>query len=119
MDQIDLVASDAEALARRRGLAAARRTREADRRLLLRKLVRTERQADELRGWIARQTADVRISSEMLRMVDWAKAQLVRLEDFLDPSSLSRLLNTRNLFPEVDDLVDPLGEPPPQRPWGR
>jgi len=55
----------------------------------------------------------------MQRMVDWVKAELVGLEEFLDPSRLSRLLHTRNLFPEGDDLVDPLGEPPPRHPWGR
>ena len=120
MNQIDLVvANDAEELTRRRGLAAARRTREAERTLLLRKLVRMERQADQLRGWIAQRKADVGTSSEMQRMVDWVKAELVGLEEFLDPSKLSRLLHTRNLFPEVDDLVDPLGEPPPRHPWGR
>ena len=87
MNQINLVvADDADDLTRRRGLAAARRTRETERTLLLRKLVRMERQG---------------------------------LEECLDPSRLSRLLHTRNLFPEVDDLVDPLGEPPPRRPWGR
>jgi len=120
MNQIDLVvANDAEELTSRRGLAAARRTREAERTLLLRKLVRMERQADQLRGWIAQRKADVGASSEMQRMVDWVKAELVGLEEFLDPSRLSRLFHTRNLFPEVDDLVDTLGEPPPRRPWGR
>ena len=120
MNQIDLVvANDAEELTRRRGLAAARRTREAERTLLLRKLVRMERQADQLRGWIAQRKADVGASSEMQRMVDWVKAELVGLEELLDPSKLSRLLHTRNLFPERDDLVDALGEPPPRHPWGR
>jgi hypothetical protein len=114
-----VVANDAEDLTRRRGLAVARRTRETERTLLLRKLVRMERQADQLRGWIAQRKADVGASSEMQRMVDWVKAELVGLEEFLDPSRLSRLLHTRNLFPEVDDLVDPLGEPPPRHPWGR
>jgi hypothetical protein len=119
MNQIGLVASDAEELARRRGLAAARRTRETERTLLLRKLVRMERQADQLRGWIAQRKADVGVSPEMQRMLDWATAELVEIERFLDLSRLSRLLHTRNLFPEVDDLVDPLGEPPPRRPLGR
>jgi hypothetical protein len=119
MNQIGLVASDAEELARRRGLAAARRTRETERTLLLRKLVRMERQADQLRGWIAQRKADVGVSPEMQRMLDWATAELLEIERFLDLSRLSRLLHTRNLFPEVDDLVDPLGEPPPRRPLGR
>src|SRR6202049_3948676 len=102
MNQIDLVvANDAEELTSRRGLAAARRTREAERTLLLRKLVRVERQADQLRGWIAQREADVWTSPEMRRMVDWVKAELVVLEEFLDPLKLSQLLQTRNLFPAV------------------
>jgi hypothetical protein len=120
MNQIDLVvANDAEELTRRRGLAAARRTRETERTLLLRKLVRMERQADQLRGWIAQRKADVGASSELQRMVDWVKAELAGLEEFLNPSRLSQLLQTRNLFPKDDDLFDPLGEPPPKRPLGR
>ena len=119
MNQISLIPSDVAELARRRGLAATRRTREAERTSLLRKLVRMERQAGQLSGWVAQREADVETSPEIQRMVDWVKAELVGLEEFLDPSKLSRLLHTRNLFPEVDDLVDPLGEPPPRRPLGR
>jgi hypothetical protein len=119
MNQISLIPSDVAELARRRGLAAARRTREAERTSLLRKLVRMERQVGQLSGWVAQREADVQTSPEIQRMVDWVKAELVELEEFLDPSKLSRLLHARNLFPEVDDLVDPLGEPPPRRPLGR
>jgi hypothetical protein len=119
MNQISLIPSDVAELARRRGLAAARRARETERTSLLRKLARMERQAGQLRGWIAQREADVGTFPEMQRMVDWVKAELVGLEEFLDPSKLSRLLHTRNLFPEVDDLVDPLGDPPPRRPLGR
>jgi len=119
MNQLSPIPSDVAELARRRGLAAARRTRETERTLLIRKLARVERQADQSRGWIAQREADVWTSPEMRRMVDWVKAELVRLEEFLDPLKLSQLLQTRNLFPAVDDLVDPLGEPPPRHPWGR
>ena len=119
MNQISLIPSDVAELARRRGLAAARRTRETERTLLLRKLFRMERQAGHLRGWIAQWEADVEVSPEMRRMVDWVKAELVGLEEFLNPSRLSQLLQTRNLFPKDDDLFDPLGEPPRKRPLGR
>jgi hypothetical protein len=119
MNQISLIPNDVAELARRRALAAARRTREAERTSLVRKLVRMERQVDQLSGWVAQREADVEPSPEVQRMVDWVKAELAGLEEFLDPSKLSRLLHTRNLFPEVDDLVDPLGEPPPRRPLGR
>jgi hypothetical protein len=119
MNQISLIPSDVAELAHRRGLAAARRTRETERMLLLRKLFRMERQAGHLRGWIAQWEAGVEVSPEMQRMVDWVKAELLGLEEFLNPSRLSQLLQTRNLFPKVDDLFDPLGEPPPRRPLGR
>jgi hypothetical protein len=116
MNQISLMPSDVAELARRRGLAAARQTRGTERTLLLRKLIRMERQAHQLRGWIAQREADSGACPEMQRMVDWVKADLRGLEEFLDPSKLSQLLRARNLFPEV---ADPLGEPPPRRPFGR
>jgi hypothetical protein len=119
MNQTSLIPSDVAELARRRALAAARRTREAERTSLLRRLIRMERQADQLSGWIAQWDTDVETTPEIQRMVDWAKTELGRLEEFLDASNLSQLLHTRNLFPEVDDLVDPLGEPPLRIPLGR
>jgi hypothetical protein len=131
MHEISLIPSDVQELARRRALAAARLTRENERTELLRKLVRMEREAEQLRGWIAQRQADqlrgwtahrqaeVSASHEIQRMVDWAKAELAGLEAFLDPLKLSQLLIARNLFPEVDELVDPLGEPPPRSQWGR
>ena len=131
MHEISLIPSDVQELARRRALAAARLTRENERTELLRKLVRMEREAEQLRGWIAQRQADqlrgwtahrqaeVSASPEIQRMVDWAKTELAGLEAFLDPLKLSQLLIARNLFPEVDELVDPLGEPPPRSQWGR
>lgn len=48
-------------------------------------------------------------------MADWARAQLEALEAALDPVMLAAVLYARKLFPEVDELHDPLGEPPPER----
>jgi hypothetical protein len=45
---------------------------------------------------------------EPAAQADLVKAELVGLEELLDPSRLSQLLRTRNLFAEVDDLADPL-----------
>src|SRR5258708_36260897 len=101
MDQISLIPTDVAELARRRGLAAARQTREAERTLLFRKLVRMKRQADQLRGWIVQREADAGASPEIQRMVDWVKAELAGLDEFLDPSKLSGLIRARDLFPEV------------------
>jgi hypothetical protein len=119
MHEISLISSDVQELARRRALAAARLTRENERTELLRKLVRMEREAEQLRGRIAHRQAEASASPEMQRMVAWATAELAGLEAFLDPLKLSQLLIARNLFPEVDELVDPLGEPPPRDQWGR
>jgi hypothetical protein len=119
MNEMSPFPNDAENLGRRRGLAAARKTRESERTLLLQKIARTSRQATELRGWIAQWGAIEGMSPEIERMVDWARARLSVMDNFLNPSTLARELHTRNLFPEVDDLVDPLGEPPPRRPLGR
>jgi hypothetical protein len=131
MNEIGLIPSHVQELARRRALAAARLTRENERTELLQKLVRMEGEAEQLRGWIAQRQADhlpgwtahrqaeVRASPEIQRLVDWAKAELAGLEGFLDPLKLSQLLIARNLFPAVDELVDPLGEPPPRSQWGQ
>jgi 16S rRNA C967 or C1407 C5-methylase (RsmB/RsmF family) len=119
MNEMSPFTNEAEQLGRRREMAIARKTREAERTSLLQKLVRTERQATQLREWIAQRKVDDAPPSEVQRMVEWAQARLSAIEEFLNPLALSRQLHTRNLFPEVDDLVDPLGEPPPLRPWGR
>jgi hypothetical protein len=108
-------------LERRRGLAKARRERESERKALLGKLMRAERQAAQLRDWMARYeevavpgaAADVDLS----RMIGWARDRLATLEAVLDPLKLTEELRTRKLFPEIDELHDPLGEPPPEPRW--
>jgi hypothetical protein len=112
--------SDAQELARRRTLLSARQNREAERTSLLAKLIETERKATELREWVALQESRGSTRSpEMQRLLDWAKANLSDMEQFLVPAELTQLLRAQNLFPQVDELVDPLGDPPPFRPWGR
>jgi hypothetical protein len=39
------------------------------------------------------------------------------LEAILDPTKLAEELSARELFPELDKLHDPLGEPPPEQRW--
>lgn len=81
--------SEAEykALERRRDLAKARCEREAERKRLLNKLVRFEREVAQLRNWQARyeQHAGTEANEDLDRM--------------------------------IDELFDPLGEPPEQRRW--
>jgi hypothetical protein len=108
-------------LGRRRGLAMARGERESQRKVLLGKLIRTEHRADQLRRWIAGQQPRIAAmpDPELTRMLEWARAELAALEAIVDPVQLAETLRERELFPKVDRLADPLGEPPPQLPWGR
>ncbi len=118
MHQTNGLEIDQDDLRQRRELAKARYSREAERNALLDTLINTANQAERLRGWIATQ-AKSRQPAEMSRMLDWARAELAALEAVAAPARLAALLRQRDLFPEVDRLVDPLGEPPSQRPWGR
>jgi len=111
--------AERQELVRRHGLAKARRERESSRKSLLSKLTRTERQAAQLREWIStyEQRAKERSYPDLDRMLCWARDRLSAFEAVLDPSKLANELSTRKLFPEVDELHDPLGEPPPERRW--
>ena len=120
MNKAAVALSDVQELARRRTLLSARQNRETERTSLLAKLIETERKATELREWVALQESRGGARSpEMQRLLDWAKANLSDMEQFPVPAELTQLLRTQNLFPEVDELADPLGDPPPRRLWGR
>lgn len=51
-------------------------------------------------------------------MLEWTALQLAELDLLLDPDRLSETLRERALFPELDSLDDPLGEPIGRRIWG-
>lgn len=115
----ELEEAECRELNRRRGLVKARRERESHRKALLSKLIRTERQAAQLRAWLANQESNMARNPDpdLARMLDWAREQLASLDSVLDPIKLVDDLRTRKLFPETDELHDPIGEPPPERPW--
>lgn len=77
---------------RRHRLVKARRERESHRKALLSKLIRTERQASQLRSWLANQESNIaRIPDpDLARMMDWAREQLALLDAVLDPSPSRR-----------------------------
>jgi hypothetical protein len=106
-------------LEKRWRLARARREREKERRVVLNKLIRKERYVAQLRAWIA--AYKIRVASkatpDLDRMLAWAQAQLVEFEIANDPGRLVEVLRAGKLFPEVDELQDPLGEPPAERLW--
>jgi hypothetical protein len=117
----DPLSLDRVELERRRTLARLRNTREFERKKLLARLLRAEQRAVQLRRWIARVADDREANedSDLGRLLLWSRAELANLENSLRPSSISEALRQSNLFPENDELHDPLGDPPPQRPWGR
>jgi hypothetical protein len=104
-------------LERRRDLANARRHREGERKRLLQKLIRTEQQVAQLRNWIAthKDRGVIGANTDTDRMFEWVLERLAALEAVLDPINLAEELRVRKLFPESDELHDPLGDPPPEK----
>ncbi len=118
-EQNERAEAERQELARRRGLVKARRDRESNRKSLISKLMRTERQAAQLRDWISSYERRSRAepNAELLRMMGWARDRLSSLEAIIDPGKVATELRERKLFPEVDELHDPLGDPPESRWW--
>jgi hypothetical protein len=106
-------------LDRRRELAKARHARENSRESLLRELSRNARRAKDLRQWLRdAETAGAEVAlPDVVRMLDWVRAKLANLERSLTLTRLDELLRENELFPETDNLHDPLGDPPPRRGW--
>jgi hypothetical protein len=117
----DLLSLDRVELERRRALSRFRNTREFERKKLLTRLLRAEQRAVQLRQWISgiASSEDIPEHSDLGRLLTWTRAELMNLENSIHPSSIADALRQSNLFPEHDELHDPLGDPPPRRPWGR
>ncbi|TPN39363.1 hypothetical protein FKO01_04175 [Mesorhizobium sp. B2-3-3] len=107
-------------MARRRELHKQREEREGKRLGFLRSLADYQREAADLRTTIANATELLpQASSEYLRMIAWAEHRLAHLEAQNQLEVLTSNLQEQNLFPELDDLHDPEGDPPPPRySWG-
>jgi len=86
-----------------------------------RRIARTQREIEMLRRWIERDQINGgdAVTGNVGRMAAWVQARLMALEESIAVDNVDRLLASRNLFPEIDDLIDPLGEPPkePQYSW--
>jgi hypothetical protein len=104
-------------LALRRGLAKKRKEREEQRIAYLRELVQLQREAADIKGWLASlpEGAVAESSSELGRMLLWAKERLCYLEARTTVKAAAAQLEGKSLFPEVDELHDPLGDPPEPR----
>lgn len=83
----------------------------------LRELVRLQREAADIRSWLASLPAHVRADSttELGRMLLWARERLDDLERRTTVDAAAVELKGKSLFPEVDELHDPLGDPPEPR----
>ncbi|MCB8883998.1 hypothetical protein ACELLULO517_27420 [Acidisoma cellulosilytica] len=107
-------------LERRYGLAKKRKEREDRRVAYLRELVQLQREAGEIRAWLATvpHGAEEESSTELGRMLIWANERLLDLDERTTIKAAATQFEELALFPEVDDLHDPLGEPPARRyPW--
>jgi hypothetical protein len=104
-------------LARRHDLAKKRREREERRIAYLRELVQLQREAGDIKRWLASLPDGVMADSltELGRMVLWARERLGDLEGRTTVKAALVQVQGMALFPEVDDLHDPLGDPPAQR----
>lgn len=103
-------------MAHRRELVEKRGKREHERLEFLNALADDRRQIADLSATIALipdKNLDER--AEYLRMLEWARARLYELEVRTSIDAVHQRLLDRNLFPELDDLHDPEGDPPPKQ----
>lgn len=102
-------------LQRRRLLAARRVERERRRMELLESCMSGLNKATQLREWMQRLADGRQVEPTVQRMLKWAHGQASLLEAKaaaeMDQAGLG------DLFPETDDLHDPLGDPAPRHPW--
>ena len=102
-----------EELSRRRDLARQRKEREDKRLSYVRSVMDMSDEADRLRRWLDRpEVKRGAAGTDYASLVAWVKQRISNLDDTLDPSHIDGDLRAKKLFPEVDDLGDPLGEPP-------
>ncbi len=107
-------------LARRRELAKKRDEREEQRVSFLRELVRVQREAADIKSWLGSLPECTRAdsSAELERMLVWANERLKNLEARTCLRAAVAQLEVKSLFPEMDELHDPLGNPPePKYRW--
>jgi hypothetical protein len=103
--------------ARRHALARQRAEREKKREAFLDQLMELRREVDALEAWLARTGPTSELTGSHARLVGWATARLETLRQRLDPSQISAALDANKLFPEPDELHDPLGEPDDPQGW--
>lgn len=101
-------------LSRRRDLAKKRKEREEARIAHLRELVQLQREAADIKEWLGSLPPEAVAdnATELGRMVVWAQARLTALQAKTTVDGAAVKLEGKALFPDVDELHDPLGDPP-------
>jgi hypothetical protein len=103
----------------RRLMAKARAEREEKRTEYLGRILRMKKEAEEIRSWLDSLAREDRpaANTDIERMIAWTRERLAHLELKSSLGAVVAALEGKTLFPEPDDLHDPLGEPPPQSRW--
>jgi hypothetical protein len=106
-------------LSRRRDLKRRRAEREKDRLTYLNEVMELEREIEELRQWVtaAKPKAECVPASDFARLFNWAQQRLNVLVEKVTLERLEGDLQAKRLFPETDDLHDPLGDPSETEGW--
>jgi hypothetical protein len=98
-------------LQRRREKARLRRERETKRLEFLANLADQQRELARLTDWLATSLGQDS-STNLTRMNEWVRDRLATLQSALEPTGLEASLQKQQLFPDIDPLHDPEGEPP-------
>lgn len=98
-----------ERMSRIRARARARDEREEQRQKVLDELVAISAEADKLRIWLTELNRWLPRpdTEDLTRFVEWARDRLNYLEHAVNPDVIAQSLKERELFPEVDLLIDP------------
>jgi hypothetical protein len=98
---------------RRCELAKKRDQREEKRISYLKELVRLQLEAADIRKWLSTLpvSAAEETDTDLGRMLRWAETRAEHLEAKTTVEAASVQLDGKSLFPEFDELADPLGDP--------
>jgi hypothetical protein len=94
---------------RLRSRSEQRANRENQRAKILTELVAISAEAEKLRTWLKQVEGWPPYTDhiEFSRFVGWTQMRLKYLENAVDASGIAETLKSKNLFPEIDPLVDP------------
>lgn len=107
-------------LQHRRQLAQARSEREEKRLRHLRQIIELRKEAYEIRAWLDSlpSATEPSESSNLGRMLLWVRERLTEIERGTGIDAACSFADMDELFPDVDELCDPLGDPPLGTGWG-